>query len=134
MNLLYPCLAQIGWTFVVAVKLLLARRAALISGAVTFRDIAVSSEAWPEKARLAAANFANQFETPVLFYALTLLALHLGAGNPWMVFFAWVYVASRIAHTLVHTGSNKVMRRFQCFAIGVVALLAMLLGIMASQF
>jgi hypothetical protein len=129
MKLIYPALAQIVWTFVVLGIMFRARQVAFKAG-VKLKDIAVSGEAWPNEAKLASNNFSNQFETPVLFYALVLFALHVGATGWVMTTLAWVYVASRVAHTLVHTGTNGVMNRAKIFLVGLVALLGMLIGIL----
>ncbi len=128
MALIYPALFQIFWTLVVLVIMFRARQEAFRAG-TRIKDIAVTSEAWPEKARLAQNNFANQFETPVLFYALVLFAMQVGATGWIMQALAWAYVATRIGHTLIHTGANNVKRRALVFTVGLGALLAMLIGI-----
>lgn len=132
MNLIYPALFQIFWTLVVLVIMFRARQEAF-RGGVRLKDIAVTSEAWPARARLAQNNFANQFETPVLFYALVLFAMQAGATGWIMQGLAWAYVASRIGHTLIHTGANNVKRRALVFTIGLVALLGMLIGILVAM-
>ena len=76
-----------------------------------FSDVAVSNERYPEPARLAAANFANQFETPVLFYALIMLAMAVNATGYVMAALAWGFVATRVVHTLIHVGSNDLRLR-----------------------
>lgn len=129
MSLLYPALAQIFWTFIVLVILFRSRQAAVRQG-VRLKDIAVNGDAWPDSAKLASANFTNQFETPVLFYALALIATHVGATGWIMTTLAWVYVATRIGHTLVHTGQNRVMTRAKIYFGGLLALFAMLIGIL----
>ena len=133
MNLIYPAVFQIFWTFVVMVILFRARQDAFKSGGLKLSDIAVSGDSWPDKAKLASANFSNQFETPVLFYALVMFATHVGATGWVMVTFAWIYAASRVAHTLVHTGTNRVMTRAKIYFAGLAALLAMLVGILVSM-
>ncbi|MGL4727720.1 MAG: MAPEG family protein [Bosea sp. (in: a-proteobacteria)] len=131
MKLIYPALAQIFWTLVVLVIMFRARQEAFKAG-TRIKEIAVSSDAWPDKAKLAQNNFANQFETPVLFYALVMFAIQAGATGWVMQSLAWVYVATRIAHTLIHTGANNVKRRALIFSIGLIALLAMLIGVVIA--
>lgn len=125
MALVAAMLVQIGWTLGVLFYLGRSRAASVRAGEVTMRDIALSGNAWPDRIKAISNNYANQFETPVLFYALCGLALYLGAAHVGMVSAAWLYVASRIAHTLVHTGSNRVMVRFRIFLVGVFALIVM---------
>lgn len=132
LKLIYPALAQILWSFVVLVIVFLRRRRAFADREVGLADVAVSTERYPEPARLAAANFSNQFETPVLFFALTLIAIHVGATGYVMTALAWGYVATRVVHTLIHTGRNKLQQRALVFTIGVACLFFMWIGIVIA--
>lgn len=132
LKLIYPALAQILWSFVVLVIMFLRRRKAFAGREVGFADVAVSTERYPEPARLAAANFSNQFETPVLFFALILIAIHVGATGYVMAALAWGYVAMRVVHTLIHTGSNRLPRRAIVFTIGAACLFFMWVGIVMA--
>ncbi len=44
----------------------------------------------------------NQFETPILFFALLAIATFVGA-TVLMVTLAWSYFATRVVHTAIHT-------------------------------
>lgn len=132
LKLIYPALAQILWSFVVLSLMFVRRQKAFTDRSVRLADVAVSTERYPDTARLAAANFSNQFETPVLFFALTLIAIHVGATGYVMAALAWAYVASRIVHTLIHTGSNSLKQRAIVFAIGVACLFFMWVGVVIS--
>ncbi|KQY75279.1 MAPEG family protein [Brevundimonas sp. Root1423] len=125
MSLVIPFLVQIALTLATTVLLAGARWGALKRREVRMSAIAISNDAWPKPVRLLTNNYANQFESPVLFYALILMALHLGATGIGMVVAAWVFVASRIGHSLVHLNGNNVRRRFYVFGAGVFALAAM---------
>ena len=130
MKLIYPVLFQIFWTFVVVVIMFRARKAAIENKEVKISDIVVSGDKWPDKARLASNNFANQFETPVLFFALVAIAIFTGATGWIMAWLAWIYVGTRVVHTLVHTGSNNLKQRAGIFTLGFAVLVAMLIGIL----
>jgi hypothetical protein len=80
----------------------------------------------------AADNYLNLFEMPVLFYTLC-LALYLTQllSLPMLVA-AWAYVGLRCLHSFIHVGYNKVMHRFQVFAISVVLLMLMWLGFLVQ--
>lgn len=132
LKLIYPALAQIFWSFVVLVIMFRRRKRAFANREVGLADIAVSTERYPDSARLAAANFSNQFETPVLFFALILIAIHVGATGYVMAALAWVYVATRIVHTLVHTGTNSLKQRAIVFAAGIACLFFMWIGIVIA--
>jgi len=132
LKLVYPSLALILWIFVVLVILFLRRKTAFASGQVRMADVAVSTERYPESARLAAANLSNQFETPLIFFALIMLAMEVGATSYPMAALAWAYVATRVAHTLVHVGSNDLRLRAPIFAIGVAILFCMWAGVVIA--
>ncbi len=89
------------------------------------RDIALGERAWPPKVTQVANAFHNQFETPVLFYALVVLALITRQADLLFVVMAWLFVAARLVHAYIHTTSNLVIRRFQAFLAGTVVLMLM---------
>jgi hypothetical protein len=132
LSLVWPLLAQVGLTLVVLFVMGFHRRIALMRKQVRMADIALSGEAWPPKARQAANNLANQFETPVLFYVLVIVAIHVGATGPVMTGLAWAFVASRIAHAIVHLGSNNIRYRAPLFTLGVAVLILLLAGILVA--
>ncbi len=72
-------------------------------------------------------NFKNQFELPVIFYALCLLFIATGTVSQGAVIAAWVFVVSRIVHTLIQTTNNVIFpTRFLVFLVGAVALMVMI--------
>jgi hypothetical protein len=60
----------------------------------------------------AADNFRNLFEIPVLFYALCMILAVTGLATPLQVGLAWLYVALRATHSLIHITYNRVSHRF----------------------
>lgn len=68
-------------------------------------------------------NLANQFEFPVLFYTVSLLALNLHTVDKWQIVFSWSYVACRYIHSLIHITYNKVVHRLTVFFISNVFLI-----------
>jgi hypothetical protein len=132
LKLVYPALAMVVWIFIVLTILFLRRKAAFDSKQVTIADVSVSTTAYPEPARLAAANFTNQFETPVVFFALIMLAMEVGATSYVMAGLAWAYVATRVVHTLVHVGANQLKLRGSVFALGILVLLCMWIGVVLA--
>lgn len=125
--ILYPVFAQVLLT-VVVYWLLLAARARALRAAGRQRgsgDIAMGRYAWPEDAEKRAHNQRNQFELPVLFYAVTGFALVLGAADATLVALAWAFVASRIVHAAIHIGPNRVRWRGPVFILGFLIVTAM---------
>ena len=60
-------IGQIFLVFFVLFRLGSARVAALKSGTVQMKDIALNNDNWPENVIKLSNNFKNQFEMPVLF-------------------------------------------------------------------
>ncbi|MGX5721267.1 MAPEG family protein [Shinella zoogloeoides] len=58
---------------------------------------------------------ANQFELPVLFYAVSILLYLVDADNPVTVAGGWLFVALRYAHAYVHVTSNRLRYRRPLF-------------------
>jgi hypothetical protein len=81
--------------------------------------------AWPEDAEKRAHNQRNQFELPVLFYAVATFALILAAVDLTLVVLAWAFVASRVVHAAIHIGPNKVRWRGPAFILGFLIVTAM---------
>ena len=125
--ILYPVFAQVLLTFVVYGLLGVARfRAIGIAGRTRGSpDLALGRYPWPEDADKRAHNQRNQFELPVLFYAVAAFALLVGAADFTMVALAWAFVASRIVHAAIHIGPNKVRWRSPAFTVGLLILAAM---------
>ncbi len=58
-----------------------------------------------------AYSFSNQFELPVLFYVLTILAYVTHLAGVVFVVLAWIFVIFRILHAYVHVTSNIIRLR-----------------------
>lgn len=71
-----------------------------------------ASVQWP------ADNYNNLLEQPILFYALCLTIYATGNSTYDLEYFAWLYVALRIIHSLVQALCNIVVIRFGLFVAG----------------
>ena len=69
--------------------------------------------------------YQNQLEVPVLFYVLVVLAILTRKADLLLVAMSWIFVASRLAHALIHTTSNRLQHRFLAFLVGVGTLALM---------
>ncbi|MFZ1103742.1 MAG: MAPEG family protein [Hyphomicrobiaceae bacterium] len=124
--ILYPVFVQVLLTVVIYFLLLAARaRAISADGKRGSGDIAMGRYAWPEDAEKRAHSQRNQFELPVLFYAVSAFALVVGGVDLTMLALAWVFVASRILHATIHIGPNKVRWRGPAFVLGFLIVIAM---------
>jgi hypothetical protein len=122
---LLPLFVEIILTFVLLFATAFARRRDLTSGTTHPRDIALGQLAWVPKTQQLGNAFNNQFQLPVLFYVLTILAIITRHADLLFVVLAWVFVLARIAHAYVHVTTNRVMRRGSIFGIGAMVLLVM---------
>ena len=95
------------------------------AGHVRVADISMGARAWPALPQQAANAFQNQFELPVLFYALTAFALATAKADLLFVALAWVFVLTRIGHAYVYATANDLMTRFRLYLVGAAVLLVM---------
>jgi hypothetical protein len=122
---LLPIFVQVALTFAMLFWMASARTRAVKSGETKIRDIALGQSAWPTRPQQISNNYASQFQVPLLFYVVVILALFTRTADLIFVVLSWLFVLARIAHTYVHTTSNHVPTRFNVFAVGVFVLLAM---------
>ena len=123
-SILWPMLAHIAWVVLLYVWLTYARWVAVQRGEVDYSSFEFNREEPPAAARIR-LNLANQFEWPVVFYALVVLLVALGKVTLFDVIAAWVFVVGRVIHTLVQTLTDNVPLRGQVFMINFVAVLAL---------
>jgi hypothetical protein len=124
--ILYPVFVQVVLAFAVAVMMAIARsRAVPALRAPGSSDLALGRVQWPEDAAKRAASYGNQFELPVLFYAVVAFALIAKGADLLMVILAWAFVLSRIVHAAIHIGPNRIRWRSPAFAVGFIILLVM---------
>ena len=124
-SVLLPVFVLVALTFGLLFWTGFARVGALRSGLVKPRDIALGQPAWPDRPAQISRAFQNQFELPILFYALVVLAILTKKDDLLFVVCEWVFVLLRLVHAGVHTGSNNLLRRFQIFVAGAIVLMAM---------
>ena len=131
-TIFYPMIVLVLWTLAVVFLIARCRFAAARKRLVRAADFAHGeSEKVPPEVRIPNRNLANLLETPVLFYVACLTFYVLGKVDAWSLGLAWLYVALRIAHSLVHLTYNNVMHRMRVFGAGIFVLLAMWIRIIA---
>jgi hypothetical protein len=118
--LIWPLLAQIGWTFFLYAWLTWARQQAVKCGKIDYSGFLLGRDEPLEVARIT-RNLANQFELPVVFYTVVVLLVALRAVGTIDIVAAWAFFAGRIVHSLVQTLTNDVVLRGRVFLISFVA-------------
>ncbi len=122
--ILLPLFVQVLLTISLGMVLAVRRRRALASG-TRWQDIALREPNWPKDCIAANNAFTNQFEIPVLFYVLTILALITKQADLIFVVLAWIFVLMRVLQAGVFITSNHVPTRGAFFGIGVIVLIIM---------
>jgi len=115
----WPAVAMALLTFVVWLRMYASRVGEMRRLRIHPQAVATSSGAAASFVDTRAAdNFRNLFELPVLFYAALGLAFAIDAVDGAVLALAWLFVALRVAHSLIHLGANRVMHRFVAYAAG----------------
>jgi hypothetical protein len=120
--ILLPLFVEVILTFLLWVGMATLRTCDVSSGAVRPEQIALREPNWRPRTLQFAYAFSNQFEIPVLFYVLTILAYVTHLAGLIFVILAWIFVIFRILHASVHVTSNIVRLRGTLYGIAVVAL------------
>jgi hypothetical protein len=124
-SVLLPLFVEVILTFGLMLWMGVLRQADHQSGAVKPQDIALREPIWPRRTAQAANSYSNQFELPVLFYVLTILAWDTRHAGVVFVALAWVFVIFRLLQAYVHVTSNIVRLRGAFFAVSALVLMIM---------
>ncbi|HEY0329752.1 MAG TPA: MAPEG family protein [Rhodopseudomonas sp.] len=122
---LLPVFVLVGLSFALLLGMVWERRRALVSRETKIRDIALGQPNWPERATKLGNCYANQFELPLLFYALIAIGLPLRRIDLVLVLLSWVFVVTRFAHAGIFVSSNDLGQRSSAWIAGALVLLAM---------
>lgn len=123
--ILAPLFVQVLLTFAVMLGMMYCRTSALQRREVRLEQIALREPNWPLRATQFANAFSNQFELPVLFYVLTILAMMTRHADVLFVVLAWIFVAFRVLQAFVHVTSNNVRYRGAFYGVSAIVLLVM---------
>jgi hypothetical protein len=123
--ILLPLFVEVILTFALLFWLAPLRAGDFRSGLVREEDIGLRQPNWSKPALQVQYSFSNQFELPVLFYVLTILAYITHHAGFLFVVLAWVFVIFRLFQAYVHVTNNKVRLRGMFFGISALALAIM---------
>ena len=123
--ILAPLFVQVLLTFAVGFWLAGLRTRALTRREVRPQDIDLGQSNWPRRSMQVGNSYRNQFELPVLFFVLTILAIMTRHADFLFVVLAWVFVLSRVVHAFIHVTSNNLRLRGLWFGVGAVVLFIM---------
>ena len=119
-----PFFATMFLTLVVWAYMYVRRIGFIRSNGISPKDLAVPGELArlsPPEVSNPSDNLKNLFEIPVLFYALALYLFATNQVDGAYVSAAWVFVAFRALHSVVHCTINLVMLRFYLYLFSTLA-------------
>ncbi|WP_162233512.1 MAPEG family protein [Sphingomonas sp. Leaf11] len=127
--ILWPTFALVALIFLVGITLLQARIGHMRRQRPRAADLAGgdATRAYFRPVERPAANLANLFEMPVLYFALVPLLLVTGLATLAQVALAWAYVAVRAGYSIAHI-TGRVRPRFVLFLVSNGVLGAMWVG------
>lgn len=126
--MLYPAIALLSLTYLVWITLYVQRVRHMRRRHLSPQRMATPESVaslLPEAANRPANNLKNLFEMPVLFYALCAFTLALQISDTLLTAIAWLYVALRATHSLIHCTSNHVVMRFFAYVASCLTLAVM---------
>jgi len=125
-QLVYPMAAMVALTFIVLIAMFRSRVAAVKSGEASAGYYKTYQEgAEPRETAQLSRQLANLFEAPTLFYAACIAGMVIGQDDTVLVMLAWAYVALRVVHAFIHTGSNKLRPRIRAYFSSWLVILGM---------
>jgi hypothetical protein len=113
-----PVIVQVLMTLLIYVRLIKVKIREIRAGRVDKTRSALHEEAWGDSVLQINNNIRNQFELPVLFYVMAAILWAMDSVNGLAIAAAFLFVLSRIAHALIHLGSNYVPNRRRTFTVG----------------
>jgi len=125
--ILLPVLLQVLLTITLYIKLNIVKVRAAKAGGVNEERRSLHDDAWPDYVLKINNCIRNQFEVPILFYVLAISFALINAVDLSVLIMSCLFVASRVAHAYIHTGSNYVPARRKIFTFGVIIVLMMAL-------
>lgn len=129
-----PLLAHLLLVFGLLIKLGIEKNKAVQSNLVDRARTALDRRAWPDAVIKVSNCVDNQFQVPMLFYALTMTAYLTEHTAPVVIVLLSLFVVSRYVHAYIHITSNHVPSRFRAFLAGTLLLLILTLWQLFSFF
>lgn len=76
----------------------------------------------PHRLHLMSRHVQNHFEVPPLFYIGIIVCFITSSHSLTALVFAWLFVAARVVHTIIHLTANNVTYRFFTFGFSLICL------------
>lgn len=131
-EILKPVVVLVAWSLVMLLWLVVVRLPAMRKAGIDLTKVRGGNSGTldsmiPQAAQWPAHNYIHLMEQPTLFYAVAMVIALTGTGDGVNATIAWVYVALRIAHSIVQATFNRVAVRFVLFGLATLVLIALTL-------
>lgn len=123
-EIFWPMVAHVALVFALY-ALLSARRVLLVRAGKIEASVFRENRDEPDESLVVRNSIANQCELPVFFHLCCVLLYVTEADNILALGLAWVFVALRYAHAIIHVTSNRLRYRRPLFMAGFLVLVAM---------
>ncbi len=125
-SIFWPVITLVGLTACIWVLMYVRRISEITKGRIDPQSLATSETASSKLRDVSAAdNFSNLLETPVLFYAICIILFVTGEDSQLQLVLAWLYVALRASHSLIHVTYNRVLHRWAVYVASTLCLFVM---------
>ena len=124
--ILYPIFALVALTLGIGIRLGVLRFAAVRRGDLTPRFYELNRGGkMPDYLAKVSQNYDNLLELPILFYLLAVCLFITDKVDMVQLLLAWLFIASRYAHSYIHITDNKLRPRMRAFLLGVLLVIVM---------
>lgn len=129
--ILQPVVALLAWTMVMWLWMYVTRIPAMQRAKIDVANLKGGTgkdldAVLPPDVQWKAHNYNHLLAEPMIFYAVCLVLAIIGHGEGMNLTVAWLYVALRIAHSLVQATVNRVAVRFLLFASSSLCLIVLI--------
>lgn len=132
-SILYPAMAMLLLNLVVATALFIRRIRAVQQGLNPAYFRFNRGARIPTSLITAEQHYQNVHEMPLVFFITVLLAYLAVDVNFLFLVLAWLYVAFRLIHSLIHLGSNHLPWRRNLFVASFIVLVLMWSGLLLQM-
>lgn len=129
--ILQPVVALLAWTMVMWLWMYVTRIPAMQRAKIDVANLKGGTgkdldAVLPADIQWKAHNYNHLLAEPTIFYAVSIVLAIIGHGEGMNLTVAWLYVALRVAHSLVQATVNRVAVRFLLFALSSLCLIVLI--------
>jgi hypothetical protein len=105
------------------------RKMAVAKKEMSFEYFKVYEGSIPEEVKVFGNHLNNQFQMPLIFFITCLAAVQTKSVDWIAVVLGFVFVGTRMIHSLIHLGKNRPLKRATFYSLGMLAIFFLWLNI-----